>query len=106
MLLVFQMLESALSYMLEGRYVSETDSDSSKTDHSEVLAKFWSQLQMLLKKMLAVALAARVNKSPVSQPPSISNRCGDAEKLRELYKISLKSTKLSQLDDMHSLWTS
>lgn len=99
------MLESALSYMLEGRYVSETDSDSLKTDHSEILAKFWSQLQMLLKKMLAVALAARANKSPV-QPPSISNRSGDAEKLRELYKISLKSTKLSQLDDMHSLWTS
>ncbi|KAL6269596.1 hypothetical protein ACE6H2_026507 [Prunus campanulata] len=100
------MLESALSYMLEGRYVSETDLDSLKTDHSEILAKFWSQLQMLLKKMLAVALAARANKSPVSQPPSISNRSGDAEKLRELYKISLKSTKLSQLDDMHSLWTS
>ncbi|XP_009345938.2 uncharacterized protein LOC103937717 [Pyrus x bretschneideri] len=100
------MLESALSCMLEGRYVSETDSDSWKTDHPEVHAKFWNQLQMILKKMLGVALSSRTSKSSVSQPASGSSRCGDTEKLRELYKLSLKSTKLNQLDAMHSLWTS
>ncbi|KAB2635406.1 hypothetical protein D8674_025940 [Pyrus ussuriensis x Pyrus communis] len=84
------MLESALSCLLEGRYVSETDLDSSKTNHLEVHAKFWNQVQMLLKKMLA----------------SVSNRCVDTGKLRELYKLSLKSTKLNQLDAMHFLRTS
>lgn len=103
---MLQMLESALSCMLEGRYVSETDSDSWKTDHPEVHAKFWNQLQMILKKMLGVALSSRTSKSSVSQPASGSSRCGDTEKLRELYKLSLKSTKLNQLDAMHSLWTS
>ncbi|KAM5562027.1 hypothetical protein ABKV19_017308 [Rosa sericea] len=104
------MLESAVSCLLEGRYVSsETDSDSLKSGDSEVHANFWNQLQMVLKKMLAVTLSAGGNKLPVSQPrqlQTISNRSGDAEKLRELYKISLKCTELSQLCAMHNLWTS
>ncbi|KAM1030417.1 hypothetical protein TB1_033632 [Malus domestica] len=100
------MLESALSCLLEGRYVSETDSDCLKTNHPEVHAKFWNQLQMLLKKLLGMALSSRASKSSVSQPASVSNRCGDTEKLRQLYKFSLNSTKLNQLDAMHFLWTS
>ncbi|TQE10049.1 hypothetical protein C1H46_004339 [Malus baccata] len=100
------MLESALSCLLEGRYVSEADSDCLKTNHPEVHAKFWNQLQMLLKKMLGMALSSRASKSSVSQPASVSNRCGDTEKLRQLYKFSLNSTKLNQLDAMHFLWTS
>lgn len=106
-LLLFQMLESALVCMLEGRHISETKSDSFGTDYHEVCAKFWGQLQMLLKKMLAMALSANTNKSSaVAQPTPASNRHGDSGKLRELYKMSLKSTDLSQLHAMHALWTS
>ncbi|KAL6202685.1 hypothetical protein ACLB2K_026390 [Fragaria x ananassa] len=104
------MLESAVSCLLEGRYLSsETDSNFLKSVDSEVHAKFWNQLQMVLKKMLVVTLSAGGNKFSVSQPrqlQTISNRSGDAEKLRELYKISLKCTELSQLGAMHTLWTS
>ena len=104
------MLESALSCLLEGRYLSsETDSDYLPSINSEVHAKFWNQLQMVLKKMLAVTLSANGNKFPFSQPrqlQTISNRSADAEKLRELYKMSLKCTELSQLGAMHTLWTS
>uniref|UniRef100_A0A2P2J5X6 Uncharacterized protein LOC105108957 isoform X2 n=3 Tax=Rhizophora mucronata TaxID=61149 RepID=A0A2P2J5X6_RHIMU len=102
------MLESALSCMLEARHISETISDSFETDYPEVHAKFWSQLQMLLKKMLSTTLCVNTNKSSSSglQPTQASNRSGDARKLRELYKMSLKSANLSQLCVMHSLWTS
>ncbi|XP_062163942.1 uncharacterized protein LOC133870752 [Alnus glutinosa] len=101
------MLESALSRMLEGRHISEKDSDSFRTNYPEIHAKFWRQLQMLLKKMLAVTTSASANKSsPVSQPNQVSNKAGDAGKLRELYKMSLKSTDMSELHAMHALWTS
>ncbi|KAG6644511.1 uncharacterized protein LOC122318422 isoform X2 [Carya illinoinensis] len=101
------MLESALSRMLEGRYVSDKDSDSFRTDHPDTHAKFWRQLQMLLKKMLAVTISGSANKSsPVSQTNPVSNRSGEAGKLRELYKMSLMSTDMSELHAMHTLWTS
>lgn len=99
------MLESALSRMLEGRHISEKDLDSFRTNYPEIHAKFWRQLQMLLKKMLAVTNSASANKSsPVSQPNQVSNKAGDAGKLRELYKMSLKSTDMSELLAMHTLW--
>lgn len=60
---------------------------------------------MLLKKMLAVALAASGNKPP-PQPFPVCNRSVDVGKLRELYKISLKSIDFSQLHAMCSLWIS
>jgi hypothetical protein len=101
------MLELALSRMLEGRHVTDKDSDSFRTNYPEIHAKFWRQLQMLLKKILAMTISASANRSaPVSQPNPVSNRYGDAEKLRELYKMSLKFTDMSQLHAMHSLWTS
>ncbi|KAK9270762.1 hypothetical protein L1049_026345 [Liquidambar formosana] len=102
------MLESALSRLLEARHVSgETVSEFLRNDNTEVHAKFWSQLQMLLKRMLAVTLSASTNKSTlVPQPTQPSNRSGDVGKLRELYKMSLKSTDLSQLHAMDTLWAS
>ncbi|KAH7524978.1 hypothetical protein FEM48_Zijuj06G0176500 [Ziziphus jujuba var. spinosa] len=99
------MLESALCCMLEGRHLPETNLESLKINHPELHSKFWSQLQTLLKKMLAVALSASGNKPP-SQPAPVSNRSVDAGKLRELYKISLKSSNFSQLHAMYSLWIS
>ncbi|KAJ4845092.1 hypothetical protein Tsubulata_037913, partial [Turnera subulata] len=101
------MLESALARMFEGRHVSENMSDSFGTDYAKVHAKFWGQLQMILKKMLAMTLAANTNKgSSVTPPTPPLNRHGDAGKLRELYKMSLKSSDLSQLHAMYTLWTS
>ncbi|KAL7208888.1 hypothetical protein ACSBR1_030593 [Camellia fascicularis] len=101
------MLESALTHLLEGHRLSEdTNSDSFKNENADVYAKFWSQLQMLLKRMLAMTLSANANKSSVSSQQTQSNRSGDVAKLRELYKMSLKSTEFSQLHAMHQLWTS
>ncbi|KAF3973161.1 hypothetical protein CMV_003399 [Castanea mollissima] len=101
------MLESALSCMLEGHHVSDKDSDTFRTSYPEIHEKFWKQLQMLLKKILAMTISTSANKSaPVSQPNTVSNRSGDAEKLRELYKMSLKFTDMSQLHAMHLKLTS
>ncbi|CBI18163.3 unnamed protein product, partial [Vitis vinifera] len=101
------MLESALSRLLDGRYISgETISDSLRNLNSEVLSKFWSQLQMILKSMLAAALSESTNRSsPAPHPGVPSNRFQDVGKLRELYKMSLQSTDLSQLHAMHKLLT-
>lgn len=98
------MMLDALSHLLEARHVSESFSKLFKTHYPELHAKFWCQLQMLLKKMLAVNLS--VNKSTSDTQPVTSNRFGDAGKLRELYKMSLSSTELTQLHAMHTLWSS
>ncbi|CAH2035395.1 unnamed protein product [Thlaspi arvense] len=72
-----------------------------QTEYTELYARFWAQLQMVLKRMLALSLPAEgANKSQTS------GRSGDSGKLRELYKTSLKSTSLSDLNAMHVLWTS
>ena len=106
-LFLFQVLESALARMLEGRHISDAVSDCFGTDYPEIHAKFWGQLQMLLKKMLSLALSANANKpTAFAQPTPTSSKFGDAAKLRELYKMSLKSSNLSQLHAMHTLWTS
>ncbi|XP_042032089.1 uncharacterized protein LOC121778751 [Salvia splendens] len=96
------MLESALTRLLEGRLASASTSLREQTP--EICAKFWSQLQTVLKSMLATARSTRANKHPTNtqQTPSKSS---DAKKLSELYKISLKSPNFSQLNKMHSLWT-
>lgn len=99
----FQMLESALAHMLEGRHVSDTDNDIFSTSYPELYAKYWSQLQALLKKMLATVLSS--NKS-LCQPSSTSSRLGDSQKIKELYKMSLKGTGMVQLHTMYNLWIS
>nr|KYP48934.1 Erythroid differentiation-related factor 1 [Cajanus cajan] len=98
-------LESALAHMLEGRHVSDTNDDTFSISYPELHAKYWSQLQMLLKKMLTTTLSSSANKSP-SQPSSTSSRFGDGGKIRELYKMSLKGTDMAQLHKMYTLWTS
>ncbi|KAI4352868.1 hypothetical protein L6164_007079 [Bauhinia variegata] len=100
------MLESALSYMLEGRHVSDTNADTFSTRFPELHAKYWSQLQMLLKKMLGAALSLSANKSSSSQASSTCSRSGDGGKIRELYKMSLKATDMLQLHAMYNLWIS
>ncbi|CAJ2673431.1 unnamed protein product [Trifolium pratense] len=99
------MLESALAHMLEGRHVSNTNEDAFSTSYPELHAKYWSQLQGLLKKMLATVLSSSANKS-LCQPSSTSSRFGDSRKIKELYKMSLKGTDMVQLHTMYSLWIS
>lgn len=96
------MLESALTRLLEGRLASESTLLHDQTP--ELCAKFWSQLQTILKSMLATTRSPRANKYPVS-PQQAPSKSSDAKKLSELYKISLKSPDFSQLHKMHSLWT-
>ncbi|GMI90737.1 hypothetical protein like AT1G35660 [Hibiscus trionum] len=101
------MMLDALSRLLEARHVPEAFADSFSMEYPELHAKFWSQLQALLKKMLATNLSVNSNKSSSdNQSATASNRSGDAEKHRELYKMSLKSTDMRQLHAMHSLWSS
>ncbi|KAL2326698.1 hypothetical protein Fmac_025756 [Flemingia macrophylla] len=98
-------VDSALAHMLEGRHVSDTNDDTFGTSYPELHAKYWGQLQMLLKKMLASTLSSSANKSS-NQPSSTSSRFGDGGKIRELYKMSLKGTDMAQLHKMYTLWIS
>ncbi|XP_019433065.1 PREDICTED: uncharacterized protein LOC109339960 [Lupinus angustifolius] len=100
------MMESALANMLEGRLVSDTNVDTFSTNYPELHAKYWSQLQMLLKKMLATTLSSNANKSSLSQSSSTFTRFGEGGKIRELYKMSLKGADMVQLYAMYDLWIS
>ncbi|XWS21909.1 hypothetical protein CRYUN_Cryun30bG0096400 [Craigia yunnanensis] len=101
------MILDALSHLLEACHVSKAFSNLFRTDYPELHTKFWSQLETLLKKMLAVNLSVSSNKSTSDTQSTTSNRFdGDAGKLRELYKMSLISTDLSQFHAMYTLWSS
>jgi len=91
--------------MLEGRHVSDTNADTFSTNYPELHAKYWNQLQMLLKRMLATILSSSANKTPC-QPSSTSSRFGDGGKIKELYKMSLKANDMIQLHNMHNFWIS
>ncbi|KAJ0242227.1 hypothetical protein HA466_0207200 [Hirschfeldia incana] len=88
------MLERALSCLLEGRHVSETHAESIRTKEPELYSKFWAQSQMVLKRMLTLSI-----------PAEGASKSQSSGKLRELYKTSLKSTSLSDLNAMQALWT-
>ncbi|KAJ4917780.1 hypothetical protein Rs2_03330 [Raphanus sativus] len=88
------MLETAFSCLLEGRHVSETHAESLRTEDPELYFKFWAQSQMVLKRMLTLSI-----------PAEGANKSQTSGKLRELYKTSLKSKSLSDLNAMHALWT-
>lgn len=97
-------LESAIARLLEGRHLSEIKSFSD--DNPELSARFWGQLQMLLKKILSVTFSIHAPKSAANPQQNLTGKPGDVAKLKELYKMALKSTDFSQLHTMHSLWLS
>ena len=69
-----QMLETALGHLLEGRQVVEANEDYSNDVDLDIKPKFWSQLQSLLKRMLAASLPSSSGRvAPVAQS-STSNR--------------------------------
>ncbi|URE11040.1 hypothetical protein MUK42_24487 [Musa troglodytarum] len=100
------MLEAALVHLLEARHVVEADNGHSYDQTPEIKEKFWNQLQALLKNMLAAALSAGANKAGVIGQAPHCGKGGDPAKLRELYRLSLKSTSLHELHAMHKLWLS
>jgi hypothetical protein len=97
------MLEMALAHLLEGRHVAEANEDHSNDVDLDIQPKFWSQLQSLLKSMLAASLSSSTGK--LASLGQASSR-GDAAKLKEMYRLSLKSTSLGQLHALHKLWVS
>ena len=94
------MLETALGHLLEGRQVVEANEDYSNDVDLDIKPKFWSQLQTMLAASLPSS-SGRV--APVAQS-STSNR--EAAKLKEMYRLSLKSSSLGQLHALHKLWIS
>ena len=100
------MLDTALTHLLEGRHVVEANEDYYNDMDLDIKPKFWSQLQSLLKRMLAGSLPSSTGRvaSSVSQA-STSNRT-EAAKLKEMYRLSLKSSTLGQLHALHKLWVS
>uniref|UniRef100_A0A0D3EWU8 EDRF1 N-terminal domain-containing protein n=1 Tax=Oryza barthii TaxID=65489 RepID=A0A0D3EWU8_9ORYZ len=95
------MLENALVHLLDGRHVVEANDEYSNDLDLDIKPKFWSQLQRLLKSMLAAARPA----ASVGQA-NASNSRGDTAKLKEMYRLSLKSTSLGQLHALHKIWVS
>ncbi|KAL5226627.1 hypothetical protein ABZP36_014892 [Zizania latifolia] len=104
------MLEAALVHLLEGRHVVEPNEEHSRDVNLDIKPKFWSQLQSLLKSMLAAALPLPGGSTgrpaaSVGQANTSHNR-GDTVKLKEMYRLALKSTSLGQLHALHKLWVS
>jgi len=98
------MLETALGHLLEGRQVVEANEDYSNDVDLDIKPKFWSQLQSLLKRMLAASLPSSTGRVASGAQSSTSN--SEAAKLKEMYRLSLKSSSLGQLHALHKLWIS
>jgi len=99
------MLETALMHLLEGRHVVEANEECPNDVNLDIKPKFWTQLQSLLKSMLAASLpvSGAVRPAASAGQANTSSR-GDAAKLKEMYRLSLKSTSLGQLHALHDLW--
>ncbi|XP_020588843.1 uncharacterized protein LOC110030460 isoform X2 [Phalaenopsis equestris] len=100
------MLEAALLHLLDGRLIIGTNKDSEIDEDSQIKSKFWSKLQNLLKNMLSSSLSGGCNKTGGTSQPAPAVKVWDGVKLREMFRLSLKSTSFSQLHDMHRLWLS
>lgn len=101
------MLEAALLNLLDGRQIVERGKDCEIDKDSQMKSKFWNKLQLLLKKMLSSSLSGGRNKTGgASLPAPAAASVWDNGKLREMYRMSLKSSTFSQLHEMHKLWLS
>jgi hypothetical protein len=109
-LYTIQNLEAALMHLLEARHVVEEKDDNSSDLNIEIKPNFWSQLQSLLKAMLSLSMlgSSKANQAGSGTAPSspASNRVLDSAKLKEMYRMSLKSTSLGQLHAMYKYWVS
>ncbi|KAE8812201.1 hypothetical protein D1007_10810 [Hordeum vulgare] len=98
------MLEGALMHLLEGRHVVGANEEYSDDVNLDIKPKFWSQLQSLLKSMLKNPDTSRPAASVTSQANGVGGGRGEAAKLKEMYRLSLKSSSLGQLHALHKLW--
>ncbi|KAI3736715.1 hypothetical protein L2E82_26699 [Cichorium intybus] len=100
----YMMLESAFNSLLEGRHVP-VDRITVQKEDCRVYERYWSQLQMILKSMVAVTLPA-ATKKPVANSQQTTLPSVDLNKLKDLYRLSLKATDFTQLQAIHKLWAS
>ncbi|CAA6660462.1 unnamed protein product [Spirodela intermedia] len=91
-----EMLESALQHMLEGRHAVV---DFQFSEGEQIQERFRNHLLMLLKGMLAAVRSGIPNQSAADRS-AIDN----VEKLKEMYRMLLRSAGLCQLHAMHGLW--
>lgn len=124
-----QMLESALSYLLEGRHAFDgkfRDSFGTTADadsgYCKVTKKYSQRLQTLLKTMLATANNSSKHSNRTGSVHSrskscvennchgevqgTSNRIGDVGKLREMYRMTLKSDGILNVSAIYDMWVS
>ncbi|PWZ30043.1 Erythroid differentiation-related factor 1 [Zea mays] len=100
-----EMLDTALTHLLEGRHVVEANEDNSNDMDLDIKPKFWCQLQSLLKRMLAGSLPSSTGRAASVSQASTSSRT-ETSKLKEMYRLSLKSSTLGQLHALYKLWVS
>jgi hypothetical protein len=100
------MLDTALTHLLEGRHVVEANEDYSNDMDLDIKPKFWSQLQSLLKRMLVGSLPSSTGRVVSSVSQVSTNNRTEAAKLKEMYRLSLKSSTLGQLHELYKLWVS
>lgn len=119
-----QMLEQALSHLLEGcrvvRFNDQQDFQSTSSQASfEIATSFLLQMQRLLKSMLGSAISAakpsggaqtRIRKSSEKSNRSdlhlSSSRASDVEKLKEMYRVALNLTVKDDLRALCGMWNS
>ncbi|ONK56220.1 uncharacterized protein A4U43_C10F5360 [Asparagus officinalis] len=97
------MLEAALLHLLEGRHAVEENKGCELNE--DIKVKFLNQLQALLKSMLSASLSGGSKGGGIGST-SAWCRTADSGKLKEMYRMSLRSTTLDQLHAMYKLWVS
>ncbi|XP_040379666.1 uncharacterized protein LOC102705217 [Oryza brachyantha] len=101
------MLDNALMQLLDGRHLVEANEEYSNDVDLDIKPKFWSQLQSLLKNMLAAALPGGSTGRPAASVGQVNtSNIRDTAKLKEMYRLSLKSTSLGQLHALQKIWAS
>lgn len=127
-----QLLEVALSQLLEARHIMFSSTtvfgayDPSGQDCLKPSDKVFSNFIQKLQNLLRIMLAAVQNFQKASSHKSLTaqtknhgsidgsnkreaqrlGQVGDAVKLKEMYRIALKSAETPDLKQMHSIWLS
>ncbi|KAJ8560212.1 hypothetical protein K7X08_004270 [Anisodus acutangulus] len=96
-LLHSNLMESALTCMLEDRHVSE---DTLSNDNLKICDNYWSQLQMLLKKMLSVALCPTTNKSSANSQQSALQDVSEV-----CYRVQSTASHARFVDILRATWS-
>lgn len=99
-------------HLLEGRHVVEENTVNACSLNLDIEPDFWNQLHTLLKCMVFASTrgptkASQSGSGSGSAPSSpASNRVLDSSKLKEMYRMALKSSTMGQLHKMYNYWVS